>query len=577
VDQLRAWKTRTIVCALLLLLVAAWVPTLRAPQMALFLVQTQDVPVLLLLSCSMLLVAAWRPEWRLPARLPPNWVLLLAGLAVAALLAWGAYALLGNFPLSRDEHMVVFDMAVFEKGRLAAPVEPAWRGYALAMVPNFLLNWNQPIGVVSAYLPVNAMLRLAFSKIADPVWFNPLLVVIGGAALLDIARRTFGPQDRACWVALLVYVLSAQVLVNAMTTYSMPGHLALNLVWLAAFLRGGRLWNSVAIAVGFLATGLHQVAFHPFFVAPFLLWKLRDGEWKLVLLYAAAYAAIVAWWIYYPILVSSQVAQGTGNASVDNFLTERVIPLLMIRDPRTFGLMTLNLLRFVSWQNFALLPLLVAAVPIAVRERGFAGALLLGIVAWLVFLTVLLPEQGRGWGFRYLHPYLGSFALLAGFGYRELERRIGSRADGMVLLMSGVTLIAAIPLLFTAAYRFMQPHLAMDRLVAAQATPFVLIDDNSSRSTDGSWADEAIDHVRNLPDFENRPLRFSADVLPATLLAELCRLGPVTLIRKADMHRVGFALNMPARSARFDALVKSAERETPGCFRVVNTSFTKSS
>ena len=36
--------------------------------------------------------------------------------------------------------MVVFDMAVYDHGRLAMPLAPFWRPYAGALVPDFLLN-----------------------------------------------------------------------------------------------------------------------------------------------------------------------------------------------------------------------------------------------------------------------------------------------------------------------------------------------------------------------------------------------------------------------------------------------------
>ena len=565
--ELGAWKRRTIAVTLLVLLVTLWAARLRAHSTALYLVQSQDLPVLFLTCFAALLVTFWRPEWRLPSRLPPPWALLLGGFALAALLAWGTYAVMGNFPLSRDEHMVVFDMAIFGSGRAAAPIPPEWRPFAVALVPRFLLNTDHPIGFASNYLPVNAFLRFAFSKIADPAWYNPLLVVLGAAALLDIAKRTFGPDHRACWVALLVYVLSTQVLVNAMTDFSMTGHLALNLVWLAAFLRGGKLWNAVAIFAGFLAVGLHQIAFHPVFVAPFLLWKLRDGEWRIVLLYAAAYAAIILWWAYYPMLVSPLVAEGLGNASKDNYLTERIVPTLLRHDPRAIPLTILNLLRLVAWQNLAFLPLLVAGVPVAVRERGLARAALIGIVLWVVFLAIVLPEQGRGWGYRYLDGYEGSFALLAGYGYRELAKRIGREADGLALLLSGLTLFVAVPITLIESNRFMQTHLAMQRLIANQPTPFVLIDDNVSDSVDGRWSDNALDHVRNQPDLANRPLRFSAENMDPQLLAELCRRAPVTLITRADMHRIGFILNVPSASPKFEALVAAANRSAPGCLQ----------
>jgi hypothetical protein len=562
--ELAAWRRRTIGFAAVLLMAALWAARMRAPATALYLVKAQDFPVLVLAFFACFVAAVWQPGWRLPARLPSGRLVLLAGFGLSALLASGTYAVMGNFPLSRDEHMVLFDMAVFDKGRPALAIPPQWQPFANALVPEFLLKADHPVGFASFYLPMNSALRLAFSKVADPAWYNPLLVLIGGAALLDIAKRTFGRDDRACWVVLLVYGLSAQVLVNSMTSYSMTAHLALNLVWLAAFLRGGKFWTAVAIVTGFIATGLHQLVFHPFFVAPFLLWKLRERQWKPVLVYGAAYAAIIGWWAGYPILISPLVAGPAATAPGSLFSGQAGV--LLNHDPRAISLMLLNLMRFVGWQNLALCPLLIAAVPLASRERGLARALLLGIVAWVVFLTIFVPSQGRGWGYRYLHGYIGSFALLAGFGYRELERRIGRQADGMVVLLSGLTAALAIPLLITATYRFMQPHLAVQRVIETQRTPFVLIDDTDSAAVDGGWTDTARDHVRNLPDLSNRPLRFSAATLDPARLAELCRRGPVTMITRTDMHRVGFLLNVPEKSPGFDALTAGA-RNSPGCLR----------
>jgi hypothetical protein len=565
--ELGAWKRRTVAFAVLLLLAVVWATRLTANSLALYFVQRQDFPVLVLAAISCLLVALWRPRWSLPERPLPVWVLLLIGCCMSGLLAWGTHGLMGNLPLSRDEHMVVFDMAVYGSGRIVVPIAPEWRPYALALVPEFLLNTNHPIGFVSGYLPVNAMLRLAFSKIADPAWYNPLLVLLGGAALLDIAKRTFGTQSRACIVVLLVYALSAQLLINAMTNYSMTGHLALNLIWLAAFLRGGKFWNSVAILTGFLAVGLHQFAFHPFFVAPFLLWKLREGQWKLVLFYGASYAVIVLWWVCYPGLISPLVAESVGRASKGDFVTDQLIPSLLRRDPRTIPLMVLNLLRLIAWQNLALFPLLIAAVPVAIRQRGLARALLIGIIMWTLFVTFILPSQGRGWGYRYLNGYIGSFALLAGFGYRELECRMGRRADGLVLFLSGLTAFAAIPLLLATTYGFMQPRLMAEQLVASQPTPFVVIDNELSDSTDGNFRGTSDDLIRNLPDLSNRPLRFASDQLDAELLVGLCRTGPVTLITHRDMHAVGKMLNVSERSPKFEALVRAAEHKAPKCFR----------
>ena len=559
------WQRLTALTALLLLAITFLVSRIPINFFPLYQVQSQDVLPLYVLAGSLFLAALWTPPWRFPKRLPKPPTLAAVGVAAACLLAYGSHALMNGFPLSIDERMVGFDMAVFDRMQLATPLAANWRPYTSALVPAFLLNANMPTGLVSSYLPLNALLRLAFSKLADPALFNPLLALAGGAALLDIARRTFGRDDPACWVALLVYALSAQMLVNAMTVYAMTAHLALNLIWLAAFLRRTRTGHATAIATGFVATGLHQLVFHPAFVAPFLLWRLRHREWKLVLLYVAAYAAIILWWAYYPLLAGHAVANGLQqppNAS----LAERIATAFAERRGDTILTTFLNLLRFVAWQHVALLPLLSAAAAVAVRDRGLPAVLLLGIALWLTFITIVIPFQGHGWGYRYFHGYLGSFALLAGYGYRELKTVIGRKADGLVIALSGVTALVTIPLLFTASYRFLEPYVALERLVARQGTPMVLIDTDPRPTTNGRWAGNAIETVRNLPDLSNRPLRFSSRAMDPELLAGLCRQGRVTLITRADQHRAGFARNGTHDSPAFAQLVDAVQAKMPQCF-----------
>jgi len=561
------WRARTVFAAVILLAVSLASLLAQSDALTVYEVQSQDVPVLVALCLSVLATSFWAPSWQLKTKLLPWWALVGAAAAIAAFAASGAYAVFANYSLSRDEHMVLFDMAVYEKGRLAFPLQPFWRPYARALVPDFLLSDRMPIGLVSAYLPLNALLRLAFSKIADPAWFNPLLAVAGGFALFDIVRRLFGPDSRASWVALAVYGLSAQMLINAMTPFSMTGHMALNLIWLAAFLRGGKSWTVVAILMGIIATGFHQLVFHPFFVAPFLLWKLRQGEWRLVSVYAAAYAAIILCWAFYPLLASAEAASVAGAAANDDFWRERVLPLLTHRTPGTTGLMVMNLVRFTAWQHFALLPLLIAAVPVSLRQRGLPGVLLLGIVAWLAFVTLVLPYQGLGWGFRYLSGYLGSFAILAAYGYRDLEARLGARADGIVIVLSALTTVVSIPFLLVTTERFAEPYIVLERLIKRQQTPFVLINTEVTPAPDDRWTTHPFGQVRNLPDLSNRPLRFSSNQMDPELLARLCGRGPVTLITRRDMQRVGFEANVPEPSSQFDGLIRAAAPKAPGCFR----------
>ena len=323
---------------------------------------------------------------------------------------------------------------------------------------------------------------------------------------------------------------------------------------------------------GFLAVGLHQLVFHPVFVAPFLLWRLREGQWRIFL---NLRGRLRRTHIVVGLLsdASTGAARGLGSRGCEDGIASQFhygnksLPLLLQRTPGTTGLMVLNMLRFFAWQNFALLPLLIAGVPFALRERGLPRALLLGILLWLVLITLLLPYQGLGWGFRYLGPYLGSFALLAGFGYRQLEQRLGARADGVVLVLSGVTAVVAMPFLLVTTHGFAEPYLALERLVARQPTPFVVIDTAVSDPADGGWAQHPLDQVRNLPDLSNRPLRFSGNRVNAEMIEQLCDKGTVTPITRADMHSVGFMPNVAERSARFERLVRAVDQERPGCVK----------
>jgi hypothetical protein len=527
----------------------------------LYQVKTQDQLVLLALPPVFLLLRHWVPGWRLPHTLPPVWMVLAAGCFVAALLAWCCHTLLWNFPLSRDEHMVVFDMAVYEDRRLAAPLAPEWRDYALALVPEFLFNESEPIGLVSGYLPVNALFRLAFAQLADPALLNPLLAVMGAVALFDIAKRLFGNDSQAIWVALLVYALSAQSMANALTPYAMTGHMALNLCWLAAFLRGGWRAHVTAIVIGFFATGYHQLAFHPLFAAPFVLWRLRQGAWPIVALYAAAYTLIVAWWMAFPLLTALQAGTAAADIGLDHHsFAEKVIPLLVHRDPLTLQLMMLNLLRFVSWQHLALLPLVLAAVPLAWRDRGLAAPLLWGVALNTAFMAFVLPYQGNGWGYRYLQPQFGSIALLAGVGFQHFAAVDRARVEGMFVALSLLTLLGSIPLHALHQRVFYRPHVALDRYITSRSADFVVVNTEPRASSDGTWGFNPVDEVRNRPDLDNRPLVFSSRALSKQLAAELCRRGSVGVVDWDQMHAIGFGPGVSAQGRRIEDLKRVLER-----------------
>ena len=217
---------------------------------------------------ALLIGFAVRGEPRFAMRLPPLSMTMrnvVIGATLVALLLWaGTYLVFGNYPLSRDEQMVVFDMQIFRNGQLAAPLAPEWRRY-VEVAPEFLLSLPQGAAWVSFYMPVNAMLRTLFGLVFDPAALNPALAAAGAVATFDCARRLFPAEREAQALAVLIYATSAQMLVTAMTPYAMTAHLALNMIWLSFYLRGTRGSHAAAIAIGFLAIGIHQIVFHPLF------------------------------------------------------------------------------------------------------------------------------------------------------------------------------------------------------------------------------------------------------------------------------------------------------------------------
>ena len=513
--------------------------------------RNQDLPVAGVYLAALGLSCAWLPRVLLPERGPSRRLVIFMALFLALVLWAGTYALMYNYPLTRDEHMVVFDMQIFESGKLAEPLAAQWRPYAEALVPNFLLDVPGNALLVSAYMPGNALLRAAMDAVGDPALMNPLLLSVGLIALNDIARKLFADLPGAVWVVLAAYILSAQMLVNAMTVYAMTAHAAFNMVWLALFLRGKWWQHALAMLIGGWAIGLHQVVFHPLFAGPFILTLLAQRRWALFGTYAVVYAAGLLFWLGYPALVVSSfgiTAQGGSTSGIGSFFTGRVVPLLADHGEAGLLQMELNVLRFVMWSPVFLIPFAVLASSDIRANRGLALPLFAGIVLTFLTMLILLPSQGHGWGYRYWHPVFGNFALLAGYGYKHWNKTEADRAGGAFALLGALTVLITLPMQLSAAHSFTRPYYQLKQLIGRQQTDFVIVDTQQPSS--------AIDAVRNLATLANRPILLSSRAMDAARIAEVCRRGTVTLITRKDFHRAQFAQDLDEASPQFDALVR---------------------
>ncbi|MBS1240015.1 MAG: hypothetical protein H6R45_721 [Proteobacteria bacterium] len=314
--------------------------------------------------------------------------------------------------------------------------------------------------------------------------------------------------------------------------------------------------------VGAWAIGLHQIVFHPLFAGPFILTLLPQRRFGLFATYAAAYAAVLLFWISYPGLllgmagIPAEVGSGAGGAG---FIATRVLPLITRIDPYLMALTHYNLLRFIAWSPAFLLPLLAMAWRPVRENKGIALPLFAGIALTLLAMSILLPYQGHGWGYRYFCAVLGNFALLCGYGYRNWATRDRAVADGTVIALGGATALVILPLQLWMAHHFVKPNADLHALISRQTSDFVVVDTQAPSS--------AIDQVRNLADLSNRPLIFSSADLDQGQVEALCRRGTVTLITRTEFHRVGFLSGPQLPSPKFDELVRPLAQQ--GCLRPV--------
>jgi hypothetical protein len=506
----------------------------------------QDFPVLMLGGIFLLFLAFRSRSLATPPPRRPD--LVAAALALALLLAAaaGTWLVFGDFPLTRDEILADFDAGFIARGWLIAPIAAEWRPFAQALMPQFMLPVPADVGWLSAYLPGNAGLRAIGALTIGAEWTSPILAALSVVAVYRIGRRLWPDAPDAALVCALLLASSAQLIAMAMTPYATTAHLALNLVWLWCFLRRDWKGEAGALAAGFLATGLHQLIFHPLFVAPFILQLWLDRNWRRALLYTFAYGAIGLFWIaYWQILLAGAGAgapAAEASASGISSLAGRVALLLGAFDVSAFSITGFNLLRFLSWQNLVLLPFLVLAWPAIRRGEGIARPLAAGILLTVAAMLLLLPWQGLGWGYRYVHGLIGSFALLAGYGWRSLGATGETRTRGFVLAAgTAASLLVIVPLHLKQAHDFVAPTRRAFAIVSRAPVDVVIV------APVADWFD---DLVRNRSDLSNRPKVMNGARLNAAQIGYLCAHYRVGIF---DIHHgalAGFPRSASSRDLR---------------------------
>lgn len=495
----------------------------------------QDLPVLMLGAVMLMALA-------INERGGPNWSARRAGwpvaamvLAVLALSAAGTWLVFADFPLTRDEILADFDGGILATGRVAAALPYEWRPYAQALLPQVPLP--PPAGAPwhSDYLPGNAALRAIAANAVGMEWTNPFLAAFSVLAVYRIGRRLWPQSGGASLVAALLTATSAQVLTMAMTPFAMTAHLALNLVWLWCFLRDDARGDIAAVAAGFVATGLHQLIFHPLFVAPFIVQLLGRRRFGRASVYILGYTAIGLFWAsWWQIVAATTGGAAPPSGSGVSGLAALAADLFSKAGPSAGMTMAFNLARFVAWQNLLLLPLALLAWPALRANEGIARPLAGGIVLTLAAMLVLLPSQGFGWGYRYLHGHIGSLCLLAGYGWNSVA---GERRRGFILAAAtAATVLIMLPVQIKGAHDYTASRARAYTLVTRAPSDIVLI---------VPFEDMYDGLVRNRPDLANRPKVMDLRELDAAQLSTLCGRYRVSLFDITSGLGVGLPTEAP--------------------------------
>ncbi|MGK2911964.1 MAG: hypothetical protein ACSLE1_19505 [Sphingobium sp.] len=478
---------------------------------------------LLLLGTTGVLLCGWRlkPHTRIPAL---NVQAMLAAAAVLLVVTFLGHSLiLSGYDRTRDEQMASFDALVFASGHLVESLPTLWRNHADVLNLNFMYPADQRGAWISAYLPFNAGFRALLASIATPVLAGPFMTGLGAIALWGCVRRLWPHDKQAGTVALILYGGSAQILVTGMTSYAMPAHLTLNMFWLWLFLRGSWKWDLAALFVGFLAVGLHQPLMHPMFAAPILFLLVREKRWDRATIYLVGYAIVGAFWLWWPTFVWQMVqADPSALPPVGVDFTTRMTRVIATGDPFALPNMLSNILRLIAWQHLLLLPLMLIGAK-AARSNSLAGGLTGGIILTIFMMAVLLPYQGHGFGYRYVHGLIGNAILLAIFGWRiVVESEAAGKLRNLMFRTTIVGVFVLVPVQGWMAFAFYAPPAQVSGRIDKVDADYAVIGAGDAR--------DAYDLIYNPPALDRRPVRLLREALDVKTIRDICAESPTVAL-----------------------------------------------
>jgi hypothetical protein len=278
---------------------------------------------------------------------------------------------------------------------------------------------------------------------------------------------------------------------------------------------------------------------HPLFVTPYIMRLRKEQRRPLAIVYVVCYLAICLFWMSYgQLMLSANGAEASvpGGAGLTYFLVRAA---LLVADFSFSGfvLMLENGLRFVAWQNLIALPLVLASWRIIRQGDSFARALAEGLLITFIAMLVILPYQGHGWGYRYLHGLIGNFCILGGYGWiaatSSASREQLGAARVAVIAAAAVAVAILLPLHALQANSWVAPYRKSVAAIEGAPADIVMVDRTGLMY--------AADLVRNDPYLRNRPKVLDLAYLDETLIGQLCKRSSVAIFDKS----LGVELGLP--------------------------------
>ena len=332
-------------------------------------------------------------------------------------LAVGVQVVYHAHPLAMDEYAAVFQSRVFAAGQLHGQLPPVL--VDLLVPPGFqghFLGVSHETGrVASMYWPGFALLMTPFAWLGLGWLTNP---VLGGLAVFLVHRVTLQLTESidAAGFAALLTIASPAVSVNAISFYSMTGHLVCNLAFVLLLLRPTVLRSVAAGFVGSVALVLHNPVPHMLVALPWLLWLSgQKNAFRLLAGAALGYAPLcilagLGWWHVLAELtvVGASTAPQVNGGDWMTVWTARLGAIDVFRVP---ALNTLEdrLMALAKMWIWAVPGMLVVSL-LGLRRSGHdvrVRLLAWSAVATLVGFLFVPVDQGHGWGFDTFTP-LGS-------------------------------------------------------------------------------------------------------------------------------------------------------------------------